>query len=133
MVELVREIDKALSNPVWEQVRRRAPWEETTWEEVADAAIAVEAAALSADPALAREKRRSTQICNCKTVLRGAIEDAISEYGLASVEAISEKTLAATGCGSCQGKLEKILETMDHWDLAFVEATAANPAAQQAA
>ena len=23
MVELVREIDKALSNPVWEQVRRR--------------------------------------------------------------------------------------------------------------
>jgi len=27
MVELVREIDKALSNPVWEQVRRPAPWE----------------------------------------------------------------------------------------------------------
>ena len=27
MVELVREIDKALYNPVWEQVRRPAPWE----------------------------------------------------------------------------------------------------------
>lgn len=27
MVDLVREIDKALSNPVWEQVRRPAPWE----------------------------------------------------------------------------------------------------------
>jgi nitrogenase molybdenum-cofactor synthesis protein NifE len=27
MVELVREIDKALYNPVWEQVRRPAPWD----------------------------------------------------------------------------------------------------------
>ena len=27
MVALVREIDKALSNPIWEQVRRPAPWE----------------------------------------------------------------------------------------------------------
>ena len=24
---LVREIDKALSNPIWEQIRRPAPWE----------------------------------------------------------------------------------------------------------
>ena len=28
MVELVDEIDKALSNPVWQQVRIPAPWEE---------------------------------------------------------------------------------------------------------
>ena len=28
MVELVREIDKALSNPVWRQVRTPAPWDE---------------------------------------------------------------------------------------------------------
>jgi nitrogenase molybdenum-cofactor synthesis protein NifE len=27
MVELISEIDKALSNPIWEQVRRPAPWE----------------------------------------------------------------------------------------------------------
>ncbi|HNB89592.1 MAG TPA: nitrogenase component 1, partial [Plasticicumulans sp.] len=27
IIELVREIDKALFNPVWEQVRRPAPWE----------------------------------------------------------------------------------------------------------
>jgi nitrogenase molybdenum-cofactor synthesis protein NifE len=27
MVDLVHEIDKALSNPIWEQVRRLAPWE----------------------------------------------------------------------------------------------------------
>jgi nitrogenase molybdenum-cofactor synthesis protein NifE len=27
MIALVEEIDKALSNPVWEQVRMPAPWE----------------------------------------------------------------------------------------------------------
>jgi nitrogenase molybdenum-cofactor synthesis protein NifE len=27
MVALVHEIDKALSNPIWEQIRRPAPWE----------------------------------------------------------------------------------------------------------
>ncbi len=128
MVALVKEIDKALSNPVWEQVRLRAPWEEQTWEERADAAIAAEAAAIAAAPALAREKRRSAPVCKCKTVDRGAIEDAIVAQGLATVDAISAATGAGTGCGSCAGKLEKILETQDHWN------PAAEPApAQQAA
>jgi nitrogenase molybdenum-cofactor synthesis protein NifE len=27
MVDLVREIDKALYNPIWEQVRKPAPWD----------------------------------------------------------------------------------------------------------
>ena len=40
MVELVREIDKALSNPVWSQVRTPAPWDEVTWEQRADEANA---------------------------------------------------------------------------------------------
>jgi nitrogenase molybdenum-cofactor synthesis protein NifE len=30
MVALVREIDKALSNPIWEQIRKPAPWETAT-------------------------------------------------------------------------------------------------------
>ncbi|QSA99282.1 nitrogenase iron-molybdenum cofactor biosynthesis protein NifE [Methylococcus sp. EFPC2] len=129
MVELVKEIDKALANPVWEQVRKRAPWEEQTWEEAADAAIAAEAAALAADPALAREKRRSAPVCKCKSVARWAIEDAIVEFGLNTVEAISEKTQAGTGCGSCAGKLGKILETMDHWHPAQAEPVAVQAAA----
>jgi nitrogenase molybdenum-cofactor synthesis protein NifE len=41
MVELVRQIDKALSNPVWSQVRTPAPWDEVTWEQRADEANAV--------------------------------------------------------------------------------------------
>jgi len=42
MVDLVREIDKALSNPIWQQVRAPAPWDEVTWEQRADAANAAE-------------------------------------------------------------------------------------------
>ena len=40
MVELVREIDKALSNPIWSQVRTPAPWDEVTWEQRAEEADA---------------------------------------------------------------------------------------------
>jgi nitrogenase molybdenum-cofactor synthesis protein NifE len=115
MVELVREIDKALSNPVWEQVRKRAPWEETTWEEAADAAIAAEAAALAADPELAKQQRRAGAVCKCKSVNRGAIEDAILEQHLTTVEAVSAATHAGTGCGSCAGKITNILERIDAW------------------
>ncbi|WP_139557896.1 nitrogenase iron-molybdenum cofactor biosynthesis protein NifE [Methylotetracoccus oryzae] len=130
MVALVKEIDKALSNPVWQQVRLRAPWEEQTWEEVADAAIAAEAAALAADPARKAEKRRATTVCQCAGVARGTIEDAIVAGGLTTVEAVSEQTQAGTGCGSCIGKLDKILQTQDHWN---PEAVAAAAQSQQAA
>ena len=35
MVDLVAEIDKALSNPIWEQVRKSPPWDEVGWETLA--------------------------------------------------------------------------------------------------
>lgn len=38
MIKLVQEIEKSLYNPVWDQVRLPAPWEEITWEERALAA-----------------------------------------------------------------------------------------------
>src|SRR5208282_3103819 len=88
MVSLVHEIDKALSNPIWQQVRMPAPWDEVSWEAVADAAIAAEAAeaaAVAADPALAEEARRSKRVCNCYSVSTGEIEDAIGANHLASV------------------------------------------------
>ena len=52
MVKLMEEIDKALFNPVWEQVRRPAPWENTArnWQARAIAQMDAEAAKLAADP-----------------------------------------------------------------------------------
>ncbi len=112
MVELVHEIDKALNNPVWEQVRRLAPWEETSWEERANAALAAEAAALAADPAKAEEARRATRVCACNNIAVGAIEDAI-QGGADTLAGIGEATRAGTGCGGCQEMIAAILSSVD--------------------
>ena len=55
MVKLVEEIDKALFNPMWEQLRQPAPWEKAgeSWQAKAMAQMEAEAAALAADPVLA--------------------------------------------------------------------------------
>lgn len=109
MVELVHEIDKALSNPVWEQVRRPAPSEEKSWEARANEAIEAEAAALAVDPTAAETAQPSKKICVCNNVSLGAIEDAVSG-GADSVVAIGKVTAAGTGCGGCQERIAAILD-----------------------
>ena len=114
MVKLVQEIDKALYNPIWEQVRKPAPWEKAgeSWQSKALAQEAAEAAALAADPVLAEKARRAKKICNCKTVDLGTIEDAIHAHGLTTVEAVREHTNASGGCGACAVRVEDILAAM---------------------
>jgi nitrogenase molybdenum-cofactor synthesis protein NifE len=113
MVELVQEIDKALYNPVWEQVRRPAPWDETSWEKKADKAIAAEAAALAVNPGRAEAARREKRICQCNNVSVGAIEDAIRGGSPASVAAVAEETRASTGCGGCRNAIEELVEAVN--------------------
>jgi nitrogenase molybdenum-cofactor synthesis protein NifE len=114
MVKLVEEIDKALFNPIWEQVRKPAPWEDVNnnWQAKAIAQIEAEAAELAKDPVAAEKARRSKKICNCKTVDLGTIEDAIKAHALTSVEGVKKHTNASGGCGACAGKVEDILATM---------------------
>jgi nitrogenase molybdenum-cofactor synthesis protein NifE len=104
MVELVHEIDKALSNPVWDQVRQPAPWDEVTWEQKADAAIAEEAAV----PVTTIGDR----VCQCATVDRKTIVDAIRTHNLTRVSEITDFLGAAGGCGSCGDEVAAILAQM---------------------
>jgi nitrogenase molybdenum-cofactor synthesis protein NifE len=104
MVELVHEIDKALFNPVWDQVRRPAPWDEVTWEQKADAAIAEEAAI----PVTTIGDR----VCQCATVNRKTIEDAIRTHNLTRVAEVTDYLGAAGGCGSCGDEVAAILAEM---------------------
>ena len=113
MIDLVREIDKALSNPVWRQVRTPAPWDEASWEEQADKENAEEAAALAANPEAAREAERQKLICECNSVHAGAIEDAIRADGLRTVEEVTARTLASGGCGCCAPSVAAILERIN--------------------
>jgi nitrogenase molybdenum-cofactor synthesis protein NifE len=113
MVKLVKEIDKTLYNPVWQHVRKPAPWAKAgeSWQDKALAQIAEEEAALAADPVKAEEVRRAKGICVCKSVSLGAIEDAIRDFGLTTVAGVKEKTNASGGCGACAIRIEEILET----------------------
>ncbi|MBI4724885.1 MAG: nitrogenase iron-molybdenum cofactor biosynthesis protein NifE, partial [Rhodomicrobium sp.] len=128
MVDLVREIDKALSNPVWEQVRIPAPWDEVSWEELADKANAEEAAALAANPEAAREAERKKQICNCKGVDAGTIEDAIRAEKLTSVAEVTASTHAAGGCGSCGERIAAMLERINATEIPAAALLPANEA-----
>ena len=56
---------------------------------------------------------RDEIICNCFSVSRGTIEDAIKEKGLKSVEQVGEATEAGTGCGGCQEKIQEILDEIN--------------------
>lgn len=56
---------------------------------------------------------RDEIICNCFSVSRGTIEDAIKEKGLKSVEEVGEATDAGTGCGGCQEKIQEILNEIN--------------------
>lgn len=56
---------------------------------------------------------RDEIICNCFSVSRGTIEDAIKEKGLKSVEQVGEATEAGTGCGGCHEKIQEILDEIN--------------------
>ncbi len=109
MVKLVEEIDKALFNPIWEQLRRPVPWDEVAnnWRAKAIAQMDAQAAEVAADP---ETTRRAKKVCFCKEVDLGTIEDAIRSHGLTSVEAVRQHTNAFGGC--CKRRIEDILATM---------------------
>ena len=83
MVKLMEEIDKALFNPVWEQLRQPAPWEmpRRTGRPRRSRRWTPRPPRLAADPVAAEAARRAKKICNCKTVDLGTIEDAIKAHG----------------------------------------------------
>jgi nitrogenase molybdenum-cofactor synthesis protein NifE len=114
MAKLMEEIDKALFNPVWEQLRQPAPWDDAAknWQAKAMAQMDAEAAQLAADPVAAEGARRARKICNCKTVNLGTIEDAIKANALTTVEQVRQHTEASGGCGFCAVRLEDILAAL---------------------
>jgi nitrogenase molybdenum-cofactor synthesis protein NifE len=130
MVALVREIDKALSNPIWEQVRTPAPWDEVSWEERADAANDAEAAALAASADGAVPEAWTGRVCNCKEVDEAAIEEAIRANRLLRVDDVRAHTGAGTGCGSCVPRIAAILQRINGVKVPAFEQTPAGEAAE---
>ncbi|OKO84305.1 nitrogenase iron-molybdenum cofactor biosynthesis protein NifE [Bradyrhizobium sp. NAS96.2] len=109
IVKLVEEIDKALFNPMWEQLRRPAPWDRAADDRQtrAMAQLDVQPIEIVADRALTQKTPRARRICFCNTVDLGTIEDAIRSHNLTSVEAVTQHTPAVGGC--CRRRIEDIL------------------------
>lgn len=114
IVKLVEEIDKALFNPMWEQLRRPAPWDDITKDgQPMRSALAQsdgQGAETAKTPALMEASRRAKKVCFCNEVDRGTIEDAIHVHGLTSVEAVRQHTDAYGGC--CRSRIQDILRAM---------------------
>ncbi len=51
-------------------------------------------------------------VCHCFGVTERTIRDAVSKHNATSVEEISSRTRAGTGCGSCTHRIREILEEM---------------------
>ncbi|SFG43562.1 nitrogenase molybdenum-cofactor synthesis protein NifE [Novosphingobium sp. CF614] len=110
MVEMVKEIDRTLSNPVWQEVRRSAPWEAAGAVSWQDRAMAEEEAAAKLTPEESEAARRAACVCACKAVSTGSIEDAVAA-GACTREAVAKATRASTGCGSCGVLVDEIIES----------------------
>jgi ferredoxin-nitrate reductase len=50
-------------------------------------------------------------VCSCQVVSESEIRGAIAEFSLDTVEGVSERTGASTGCGGCRPDVEKLLLT----------------------
>jgi NAD(P)H-nitrite reductase large subunit len=49
-------------------------------------------------------------VCSCQVVSAAEIRTAIAEHDLTTVEAVSERTGAATGCGGCRPDVQALIE-----------------------
>ncbi|WP_024520688.1 nitrogenase iron-molybdenum cofactor biosynthesis protein NifE [Bradyrhizobium sp. Tv2a-2] len=114
MVKLIEEIDKALFNPIWQQLRRPAPWDDVADDQQgkAGAKVGTQTTGFTADPIVAARIRRAKKICLCKAVDLGTIEDTIRSHGLTSLDAVRHQTSASSGCGDCKSRIEDILAAM---------------------
>ncbi|WP_407175775.1 nitrogenase iron-molybdenum cofactor biosynthesis protein NifE [Bradyrhizobium sp. STM 3562] len=110
IVKLVEEIDKALFNPIWEQLRQPAPWEAFCKNTHSDPMA--QAAESASCPTPAERARRSKRICFCKRVDLGTLEDAIRSHRLTTVREIRQKTNASGGCGACKSRIRHILASI---------------------
>lgn len=52
---------------------------------------------------------RPRKVCVCKSVSKEQIIDAV-DSGCKSFEAVSEKTEAATGCGTCENEVNQVIQ-----------------------
>ena len=97
IVKLMEEIDKALYNPIWDQLRRPAPWDDAEINWQAKALAQVDVSAPGGEPTLLGAERAppSKRTRSSKTVELSLIEDRIPAHGSSVVGAMPQDTHAS--------------------------------------
>ncbi|MCP3475978.1 nitrogenase iron-molybdenum cofactor biosynthesis protein NifE [Bradyrhizobium sp. CCGUVB1N3] len=121
IVKLMEEIDKALYNPIWDQLRKPAPWDDADVSWKAKSLAQVEVATVDVEPNLERvEKARGAKRSfRCQNLDLGVTKESVVALGSTTVDDIAQRTKAPDVCGASER--------------AIVDMTAAQPTSTQQA
>ncbi|MCP3397008.1 MULTISPECIES: nitrogenase iron-molybdenum cofactor biosynthesis protein NifE [unclassified Bradyrhizobium] len=112
IVKLIEEIDKALHNPVWDQLRNPAPWidDDLTWHAKALAQMDVRSAEVAPKPLRVEKASPVKRPCSCEAVGRRVIKDAGAAHRLTIVDGAAPRT----GASVCRASKETIQDVTAH-------------------
>ena len=111
MVKLVQEIDKALYNPVWEQVRQPAPWEKTVDSWQANAPMPqMDAEAARSQPTPCSPKKRVAPrgYATARPSISARSRTRSMRTRHLTVEGVRQHTNASGGCGAVPVRIEDV-------------------------
>ncbi|GLR90026.1 nitrogenase iron-molybdenum cofactor biosynthesis protein NifE [Bradyrhizobium iriomotense] len=97
IVKLMEEIDKALYNPIWDQLRTPAPWDnaEGNWQAKALAQVHVSATGGAPSSVGAEKAPHAKRTRSRKTVELSIIEDCVPAHGSTAVDTMAQDTNAS--------------------------------------
>ncbi|TWA98949.1 nitrogenase iron-molybdenum cofactor biosynthesis protein NifE [Bradyrhizobium stylosanthis] len=100
IVRLMEEIDKALYNPMWDQLRRPAPWDvtEVTWHAKALGPMEVPVAGGRPNSVGAEKVARANRTHSCSTVDFSIINHRIPAHGSTATDAMAHDAEASAAC-----------------------------------
>ncbi|MCP3380515.1 nitrogenase iron-molybdenum cofactor biosynthesis protein NifE [Bradyrhizobium sp. CCGUVB4N] len=104
IVKLMEEIDKALYNPIWDQLRKPAPWDDADVAWKAKSLAQVDVATVDIDPNLERvEKARcDKRAFRCQNLDLGVTKESVVTLGSTTVDDIAEHAGAPDICGASE-------------------------------
>ncbi|WP_027527685.1 nitrogenase iron-molybdenum cofactor biosynthesis protein NifE [Bradyrhizobium sp. Ec3.3] len=104
IVKLIEEIDKALYNPIWDQLRKPAPWDDADVSWKAKSLAQVDVATVDIDPNLGRvEKDRCAKSAfRCQNLDLGVTKESVVALGSTTVDDIAQHTEAPDVCGASE-------------------------------
>ncbi|WP_445219959.1 nitrogenase iron-molybdenum cofactor biosynthesis protein NifE [Bradyrhizobium sp. Pa8] len=110
IVKLIEEIDKALYNPVWDQLRKPAPWDDAAlnWNAKAFAQMDARSAEIAPYPLRAEMARRVKGSCSCETVDLSVIKNAGAAHRLTTVDGIAPPTGTSGICCASKRAIEDV-------------------------